>query len=119
MTRAEMQEAAAPVINANNSAAAQEFMKQAKPMLNNIVYSRSMLTKETPQVVGADFATLINTNQTYTGFYSAEAKSVAPTPVAAPAAPATKGGALKVGDVVNGYRYNGGDTNAESSWTKQ
>jgi hypothetical protein len=99
--------------------AAQEFMKQAKPMLNNIVYSRSMLTKETPQVVGADFATLINTNQTYTGFYSAEAKSVAPTPVAAPAAPATKGGALKVGDVVNGYRYNGGDTNVESSWTEQ
>ena len=102
--------------------AAQEFMKQAKPMLNNIVYSRAMLTKETPQVIGADFATLINTNQTYTGFYSAAAKSVAPTPIAAPAAtPAatTKGGALKVGDVVNGYRYNGGDTNVESSWTEQ
>jgi len=118
MTRAEMMAAAAPVINAANSSAAQEFMKQAKPMLNNIVYSRAMLTKETPQVIGADFATLINTNQTYTGFYSAEAKSVAPTPIAAPAA-TTKGGALKVGDVVNGYRYNGGDTNVESSWTKQ
>lgn len=59
-----------------NAAAAQEFMKQAKPMLNNIVFGRSMLTKEDPKVVGAEFATVINNNQPYAGFFSSEAKPV-------------------------------------------
>lgn len=62
-----------------NQAAASEFMKQAKPMLNNIVFGRSMLTKEDPVAIGTEFANVINNNQPYTGFFSSEAKPVAAT----------------------------------------
>lgn len=96
-----------------NAAAAQEFMKQAKPMLNNIVFGRSMLTKEDPKAIGAEFANIINNNQPYNGFFKLEAQ-----PVQQPQAAGQRGG-LSVGDVVNGYRYNGGDPNVESSWSKQ
>jgi hypothetical protein len=71
-------------VDANYTQATNEFNKQLRPMLNNIVFGRAMLTKETPQVVSADFATLINNNQTYNGFFSMEGKPVAAT--AAPAA---------------------------------
>ena len=57
-----------------NAAAAQEFMKQAKPMLNNIVFGRSMLTKEDPKSIGTEFANVINNNQPYAGFFSLDAK---------------------------------------------
>jgi hypothetical protein len=83
MTMAEMQAAAAPVINTAYTQATAEFTKQLKPMLNNMVFGRAMLTQEQPKVVGQDFAGLINNNQSYGGFFSMEAK-----PVAAPAAPA-------------------------------
>lgn len=147
------------VNNSQMLLASNEFMKQVKPMLNNMVYGRTMLTQEDVKNVGADFAKIINSGESYTGFFNLGAKPVAPatavtstvaptstvsdaarlnvpatnvgtsvsgkvipaTPVAAaPAQPVrTKGGALKVGDVVNGYRYTGGDSNAESSWTEQ
>jgi hypothetical protein len=71
-------------VDANYTQATNEFNKQLRPMLNNIVFGRAMLTKETPQVVSADFATLINNNQTYNGFFSMEGKPVAAT--ATPAA---------------------------------
>jgi hypothetical protein len=80
-------------VSTYNSAAA-EFMKQAKPMLNNMVYGRSMLTQEDPEVVGKDFATIINSNQPYTGFYKLEAQSVAPTTQPQPTAPAATTGAV-------------------------
>lgn len=57
--------------------AAEEFMKQAKPVLNNMVYGKAMLTMETPKQVGSEFASIINGGQTYTGFFSMEAKPVA------------------------------------------
>lgn len=119
MTMAEMQAAAAPVMNTAYSQATAEFNKQLKPMLSNMVFGRSMLTQEQPKAVGQDFATLINNNQPYGGFFSMEAKPVA-APAAAPAASAPRsGGGLKVGDVVNGYTYNGGDPNVETSWSKK
>lgn len=70
------------VTDANYNNAANEFMKQVKPMLNNMVYGRTMLTQEAVKAVGADFAKIINSGESYTGFFSKEAKSVAPaTPV--------------------------------------
>jgi hypothetical protein len=86
MTMAEMQAAAAPVINTAYTQASEEFMKQLKPMLSNMVYGRAMLTKEQPKAVGQDFAGIINNNQPYAGFFSMEARPAAPA--ATPAAPA-------------------------------
>jgi hypothetical protein len=75
-----------------NPAAAQEFMKQAMPILNNMVYGTSMLTQKDAKVLGGEFANVINNNQPYTGFYSLEAKPVATTPAQPTAtAPATTG----------------------------
>lgn len=62
-----------------NAAAAAEFMKQVKPMLNNIVYGTSMLTMKQPKEVGTEFATVINNNERYGGFYKSEAQPVTPT----------------------------------------
>jgi hypothetical protein len=81
--------------SAFNAAAAQEFMKTAKPILNNMVYGTAMLTQKQPKEVGAEFANVINNNQPYAGFYTSEAKPVAstaqtPAPVAS-TAPATTG----------------------------
>lgn len=66
-----------------NAAAAAEFMKQVKPMLNNIVYGTAMLTQKQPKEVGTEFATVINNNQPYAGFYQSAAQ-----PVTQPTAPA-------------------------------
>lgn len=87
MTMAEMQAAAAPVINTAYTQASEEFMKQLKPMLSNMVYGRAMLTKEQPRAVGQDFAGIINNNQPYAGFFSMQARPAAPA--ATPATPAT------------------------------
>lgn len=129
MTMAEMQAAAAPVINTAYTQATEEFNRQLKPMLSNMVFGRAMLTTEQPKAVGQDFATLINNNQPYGGFFSMQAQPVAATATpaapsqAAPAASAASkpaaGSGLKVGDVVNGYTYNGGDPNVETSWSKK
>jgi hypothetical protein len=73
-----------------NAVAAQEFMKQVKPMLNNVVYGTAMLTQKDAKVLGSEFATLINNNQPYAGFYSDQAKPVAAPSAATPAAPATQ-----------------------------
>lgn len=67
-----------------NAAAAGEFMKQVKPMLNNVVYGTAMLTQKDAKSVGTEFATVINNNQPYGGFYQSEAQ-----PVTAPTAPRT------------------------------
>jgi hypothetical protein len=56
--------------------AAQEFMKQVKPMLNNIVYGTAMLTQKEAKAVGTEFATVINNNQPYGGFYNSSAQPV-------------------------------------------
>jgi hypothetical protein len=86
MTTVEMQAAAAPVINTAYTQATAEFNKQLKPMLSNMVFGRAMLTTEQPKAVGQDFATLINNNQPYGGFFSMQAQPAAAT--ATPAAPA-------------------------------
>lgn len=70
----------------NMDAAAKEFMQQVRPMLSNIVFGRAMLTQEQPKAVGQDFATIINNNQAYSGFFSNEAQPVEET---APATPQT------------------------------
>ena len=75
--------------------ASEEFTRQLKPVLSNMVSLRAMLTQEQPKAVGQDFATLINSNQPYGGFFSMEAKPVEAAPAVAapaastPAAPAT------------------------------
>ena len=75
--------------------ASEEFTRQLKPVLSNMVSLRAMLTQEQPKAVGQDFATLINNNQPYGGFFSMEAKPVEAAPAVAapaastPAAPAT------------------------------
>lgn len=72
-----------------NPAAAKEFMQKAKPLLNNVVYGRAMLTSEQPKAIGTEFATLINNNQPYGGFYQQDAQPVAtPAPAPTPSAPA-------------------------------
>jgi len=70
-----------------NVAAAKEFMQKAKPLLNNVVYGRAMLTSEQPKAIGTEFATLINNNQPYSGFYQQNAQPV--TPAQTTGAPAT------------------------------
>jgi hypothetical protein len=57
-------------------------------MLSNIVYGRAMLTQEQPKAVGQDFATIINNNQPYNGFFSLDAQPVAAPAQATPATPA-------------------------------
>ena len=81
-------------VDANYTQATNEFNKQLRPMLNNIVFGRAMLTKETPQVVSAEFATLINNNQAYNGFFSMEGKPVAATAAPAAAPPVAVGGTV-------------------------
>ena len=104
-----------PLVSGNsfNAAAANEFMKQVKPMLNNVVYGTAMLTQKDVKVLGSEFATIINNNQPYAGFYKMEAQPVATPSSASPAV----GGGLKVGEEVNGYVYKGGDPNSASSWS--
>lgn len=156
-------------------AAIDEFNKQSKAMLSNLVFGRVMLTEEDPVAVANDFAVMINNRQPYNGFYSnapvAPATSTdftgaATIPAAAqanmetmrlaeekvnaakPAAPAavtsnapkptsqreatgklidetknkpaarTTGGNLKVGEVVNGFTYTGGDPTNRANWKK-
>jgi hypothetical protein len=71
------------IVDPTYSQAANEFMKQVKPVLNNIVYGTSMLTQKDAKVVGTEFATTINNNQPYSGFYNSQAQPIAtPTPVA-------------------------------------
>jgi hypothetical protein len=70
--------------------AAQEFMKQVKPMLNNIVYGTAMLTQKEAKAVGTEFATVINNNQPYSGFYNAQAQPVTQTPSAAASSSTTE-----------------------------
>jgi hypothetical protein len=87
MTTAEMQAAAAPVINTAYTQATEEFNKKLRPILNNMVYGRAMLTTEEPKNVARDFAGIINNNQPYAGFFSMAGQEVsAPTAPAAPAA---------------------------------
>jgi hypothetical protein len=85
-------------------AAAKTFTEQLKPLLNNSVYSRAMLTNEQPSAVSQEFATLINNGQPYNGFFSMEAMPVAPavqsagtpsSPEAIPVAPAPAATASK------------------------
>jgi hypothetical protein len=125
-------------------AAIVEFNKQSKAMLSNLVFGRVMLTEENPVAVANDFATIINNRQQYNGFYSnapvappssTDFTGAASIPAAAQAnmdamrieeekANATKpaakasGGDLKVGDVVNGFTYSGGDPTNSANWKK-
>ena len=73
----------------NYELAATEFMKNASPILNNLVHTRAMLTDESKVSIGQDFSRILNSNAAYKGFY----RSV---PVAAPAVaaetPATETG---------------------------
>jgi hypothetical protein len=75
-----------------NAPAAQEFMRTAKPILNNMVFGTAMLTQKDAKVLGGEFATIINNNQRYDGFYKMEAQPVATAPAQPTAqAPATTG----------------------------
>lgn len=85
-------------------AASKSFTEKLKPLLNNSVYSRAMLTNEQPSAISQEFATLINNRQPYNGFFSMEAMPVAPavqsagtpsSPEAAPVAPAPAATASK------------------------
>lgn len=67
--------------------AAQEFMRTAKPILNNVVFGTAMLTQKDAKVLGGEFATIINNNERYDGFYKMDAQPVAPISQA----PATTG----------------------------
>ena len=51
-------------------AAIDEFNKQSKAMLSNLVFGRVMLTEEDPVAVANEFATVMNNRQPYNGFYS-------------------------------------------------
>jgi hypothetical protein len=51
-------------------AAIDEFNKQSKAMLSNLVFGRVMLTEENPVAVANEFATIMNNRQQYNGFYS-------------------------------------------------
>lgn len=55
---------------AKEEAAVKEFNKQSKAMLSNLVYSRAMLTDENPTAIANEFASVINNNLSYNGFYS-------------------------------------------------
>jgi hypothetical protein len=79
----------------NMDAAAKEFIQQVKPMLSNIVYGRAMLTQEQPKAVGQDFATIINNNQPYNGFFNMAAQ-----PVTAPTANRAAPMAATMADIV-------------------
>jgi len=59
-------------------AAIDEFNKQSKAMLSNLVFGRVLLTEEDPVAVANDFASMINNRQPYSGFYNNA--PVAPTP---------------------------------------
>jgi hypothetical protein len=72
-----------PIDNSQMLLASNEFMKQVKPMLNNMVYGRTMLTQEDVKNVGADFAKILNSGESYTGFFNLGAKPVTPAAVAA------------------------------------
>ena len=76
----------APRVSQQYLQASEEFTRQLKPVLSNMVSLRAMLTQEQPKAVGQDFATLINSNQPYGGFFSMQAQPVAAT--ATPATPA-------------------------------
>jgi hypothetical protein len=147
-------------------AAIDDFNKQSRAMLSNLVFGTAMLVPEkTPVAIANEFADMLNKGQPYNGFYSNAA--VAPfmggmpgfdeagnpitttqpaAPVAAPVTsnvstqpattspraasgklidetknkPAAKitGGDLKVGDVVNGFTYSGGDPTNSANWKK-
>lgn len=102
-----------PLVTGNsfNAAAAQEFMKQAKPMLNNIVFGRSMLTKEDPKAIGTEFATIINNNQPYNGFFNMDAQPAAAKRTASMADVAryAKDKGISVDDAVNQLEADGVD----------
>lgn len=51
-------------------AAIDEFNKQSKALLSNLVFGRVMLTEEDPVAVANEFATIMNNRQPYNGFYS-------------------------------------------------
>ena len=51
-------------------AAIDEFNKQSKAMLSNLVFGRAMLTEENPVTIANEFATMLNNKQQYNGFYS-------------------------------------------------
>lgn len=59
-------------------AAIDEFNKQSKALLSNLVFGRVMLTEEDPVAVANEFATIMNNRQPYNGFYSNA--PVAPSP---------------------------------------
>jgi hypothetical protein len=82
-----------------NAAAASEFMKQVQPMLNNIVYGTAMLTQKDTRVLGREFATVINNNQPYGGFYKSEAQPVTPTATTSDLDTQVKGALQKIKEI--------------------
>jgi hypothetical protein len=51
-------------------AAIDDFNKQSRAMLSNLVFGRAMLTEENPVAVANEFADMLNKGQPYDGFYS-------------------------------------------------
>ena len=60
-------------IRRKEPAAIDEFNKQSKALLSNLVFGRVMLTEEDPVAVANEFATIMNNRQPYNGFYSSAA----------------------------------------------
>jgi hypothetical protein len=63
---------ARPTATSNMQTAANEFMNQTRPMLNNMVYGHAMLTQDQPVDIGAKMADVINSNQPFEGFFNLE-----------------------------------------------
>ena len=58
--------------------AAKDFMNQAAPILNNMVYGRAMVTGVSTNDVAKDFSTIINNKTQYNGFFTMKPQAVVP-----------------------------------------
>lgn len=62
--------------NAAMASAAQEFMNKALPRFKNLTNVRSMLTGEDRTAISTEYATLLNGNTPYKGFFSTAPKPI-------------------------------------------
>jgi hypothetical protein len=77
--------------------AANEFMKQTKPILSNMVYGHAVATQQQPVAIGTELSNVINNNQPFEGFFNLAPTVRSANPAGSargrsrePAAPATE-----------------------------